>query len=124
VALQVSFAGKEKRISLGAYPDVGGTVRPGERRKAEWNEIDLEAGEWRIPAGFAAWHPPCSTSRDGIGMPPCANSRIRSETRFARPPIAIFGDALLPINDVSLHPQSRNGLSHRTGQICGVRRES
>jgi hypothetical protein len=26
-------------------------VRPGELRKAEWNEIDLEAGEWRIPAG-------------------------------------------------------------------------
>ncbi len=25
-------------------------VRPGELRKAEWNEIDLEAGEWRIPA--------------------------------------------------------------------------
>jgi len=26
-------------------------VRPGELRKAEWNEIDLEAGEWRIPPG-------------------------------------------------------------------------
>ena len=25
-------------------------VRPGELRKAEWTEIDLEAGEWRIPA--------------------------------------------------------------------------
>jgi integrase len=25
-------------------------VRPGELRKAEWIEIDLEAGEWRIPA--------------------------------------------------------------------------
>jgi integrase len=25
-------------------------VRPGELRKAEWSEIDLEAGEWRIPA--------------------------------------------------------------------------
>jgi len=25
-------------------------VRPGELRKAEWNEMDLEAGEWRIPA--------------------------------------------------------------------------
>lgn len=24
-------------------------VRPGELRKAEWNEIDLEAAEWRIP---------------------------------------------------------------------------
>ena len=24
-------------------------VRPGELRKAEWNEIDLEAGEWRCP---------------------------------------------------------------------------
>jgi integrase len=24
-------------------------VRPGELRKAEWIEIDLEAGEWRIP---------------------------------------------------------------------------
>jgi integrase len=27
-----------------------GFVRPGELRKAEWSEIDLEAGEWRIPA--------------------------------------------------------------------------
>jgi integrase len=26
-------------------------VRPGELRRAEWAEIDLEAGEWRIPAG-------------------------------------------------------------------------
>lgn len=26
-------------------------VRPGELRHAEWSEIDLEAGEWRIPAG-------------------------------------------------------------------------
>jgi integrase len=26
-------------------------VRPGELRKAEWSEIDLEAGEWRIPPG-------------------------------------------------------------------------
>lgn len=26
-------------------------VRPGELRRAEWSEIDLEAGEWRIPAG-------------------------------------------------------------------------
>jgi hypothetical protein len=25
-------------------------VRPGELRKAEWSEIDLDAGEWRIPA--------------------------------------------------------------------------
>ncbi len=25
-------------------------VRPGELRKAEWNEIDFEAAEWRIPA--------------------------------------------------------------------------
>jgi integrase len=25
-------------------------VRPGELRKGEWDEIDLEAGEWRIPA--------------------------------------------------------------------------
>jgi integrase len=25
-------------------------VRPGELRKAEWNEVDFEAGEWRIPA--------------------------------------------------------------------------
>jgi integrase len=25
-------------------------VRPGELRKAEWTEIDLDAGEWRIPA--------------------------------------------------------------------------
>jgi len=25
-------------------------VRPGELRKAEWSEIDLEAGEWNIPA--------------------------------------------------------------------------
>lgn len=25
-------------------------VRPGELRRAEWGEIDLEAGEWRIPA--------------------------------------------------------------------------
>lgn len=25
-------------------------VRPGELRKAEWNEIDLEAGEWRFSA--------------------------------------------------------------------------
>jgi len=25
-------------------------VRPGELRKAEWSEIELEAGEWRIPA--------------------------------------------------------------------------
>ena len=25
-------------------------VRPGELRKAEWSEIDLEAAEWRIPA--------------------------------------------------------------------------
>jgi integrase len=41
-------------------------VRPGELRKAEWIEIDLEAGEWRIPA---------------------ERMRIRSETRFARPTI-------------------------------------
>lgn len=26
-------------------------VRPGELRHAEWSEIDLEAGEWNIPAG-------------------------------------------------------------------------
>ena len=26
-------------------------VRPGELRRAEWNEIDLDAAEWRIPAG-------------------------------------------------------------------------
>jgi integrase len=26
-------------------------VRPGELRSAEWSEIDLEASEWRIPAG-------------------------------------------------------------------------
>ncbi|MGH8523338.1 MAG: tyrosine-type recombinase/integrase [Gammaproteobacteria bacterium] len=26
-------------------------VRPGELRKAEWTEFDLEAAEWRIPAG-------------------------------------------------------------------------
>ena len=26
-------------------------VRPGELRKAEWSEIDLDAAEWRIPAG-------------------------------------------------------------------------
>jgi len=26
-------------------------VRPGELRKAKWPEIDLEKGEWRIPAG-------------------------------------------------------------------------
>ena len=26
-----------------------GFVRPGELRKAEWSQIDLEAGEWRIP---------------------------------------------------------------------------
>jgi integrase len=26
-------------------------VRPGELRKAEWSEIDLETGEWNIPAG-------------------------------------------------------------------------
>lgn len=26
-------------------------VRPGELRAAEWGEIDLEVGEWRIPAG-------------------------------------------------------------------------
>ncbi len=26
-------------------------VRPGELRKAEWSEIDLEAAQWRIPAG-------------------------------------------------------------------------
>lgn len=26
-------------------------VRPGELRHAEWNEIDLDAAEWRIPAG-------------------------------------------------------------------------
>jgi integrase len=25
-------------------------VRPGELRRAEWSEIDLQAGEWRIPA--------------------------------------------------------------------------
>jgi len=25
-------------------------VRPGELRKAEWCEVDLDAGEWRIPA--------------------------------------------------------------------------
>ncbi len=25
-------------------------VRPGELRKAEWKEVDFEAGEWRIPA--------------------------------------------------------------------------
>jgi len=25
-------------------------VRPGELRRAEWSEIDLEAAEWRIPA--------------------------------------------------------------------------
>jgi len=25
-------------------------VRPGELQKAEWSEIDLAAGEWRIPA--------------------------------------------------------------------------
>jgi integrase len=25
-------------------------VRPGELRKAEWSEFDLEAAEWRIPA--------------------------------------------------------------------------
>jgi integrase len=25
-------------------------VRPGELRRAEWNEIDLDAAEWRIPA--------------------------------------------------------------------------
>ena len=25
-------------------------VRPGELRKAEWSEFDLDAGEWRIPA--------------------------------------------------------------------------
>jgi integrase len=25
-------------------------VRPGELRKAEWSEIDLDAAEWRIPA--------------------------------------------------------------------------
>jgi len=25
-------------------------VRPGELRHAEWSEIDLEAGEWNIPA--------------------------------------------------------------------------
>jgi integrase len=25
-------------------------VRPGELRQAEWSEIDLDAGEWRIPA--------------------------------------------------------------------------
>ena len=26
-------------------------VRPGELRQAEWSELDLDAGEWRIPAG-------------------------------------------------------------------------
>lgn len=26
-------------------------VRPGELRRAEWSEIDLDSGEWRIPAG-------------------------------------------------------------------------
>jgi len=25
-------------------------VRPGELRRAEWSEIDLEKAEWRIPA--------------------------------------------------------------------------
>jgi integrase len=25
-------------------------VRPGELRKAEWSEFDLDAGEWRVPA--------------------------------------------------------------------------
>ena len=25
-------------------------VRPGEPRRAEWSEIDLDAAEWRIPA--------------------------------------------------------------------------
>jgi integrase len=29
-------------------------VRPGELRKAEWSEIDLEAGEWRIPRAAAS----------------------------------------------------------------------
>ena len=34
-------------LRLGAYL----FVRPGELRKAEWSEIDLDAAEWRIPAG-------------------------------------------------------------------------
>ena len=33
-------------LRLGAYT----FVRPGELRKAEWSEIDLDAAEWRIPA--------------------------------------------------------------------------
>src|SRR5205085_10715952 len=31
--------------------DASASVRPGELRKAEWVEFDLEAKEWRIPAG-------------------------------------------------------------------------
>jgi integrase len=38
------------RYALQLAPLVLVFVRPGERRKADWSEIDLEAGEWRIPA--------------------------------------------------------------------------
>jgi len=37
------------RIALQLSPYV--SVRPGELRRAEWAEIDLEAAVWRIPAG-------------------------------------------------------------------------
>lgn len=39
-------------------------VRPGERRQAEWSEIDLEKGEWNIPASrMKGW------ARKGITTP-------------------------------------------------------
>jgi integrase len=48
--LNYRYAGVQKMLPLGIYPEVSLFVRPGELRAAEWCEIDLDAGEWRIPA--------------------------------------------------------------------------
>lgn len=52
------YMGKQKRLALGRYPEVGLATqvsphvmaRPGELRMAEWSEFDLEGAVWKIPA--------------------------------------------------------------------------
>jgi integrase len=65
-------------------------VRPGELRKAQWREIDLEKAEWRIPAGRMKMReqhivPLCRQAVDIVReLEPLTNGTIAATTGTAR----------------------------------------
>jgi integrase len=65
-------------------------VRPGELRKAQWPEIDLDNAEWRIPAGRMKMHEPhiVPLSRQAIEilreLAPLTNRAILAKPEAAR----------------------------------------